>query len=251
MRFPVCYRDCRIFDCRCRIPDTDPGTMYHAVTFITKRQTGNFFPLFLQHPFPFGLAFDLLLELIQGIFHHFGSFPVTGRFSLGCFFFSGSLLFLPSFLCSIIPDHLFLPKIPAVCNCLQICPFPSWLSTDTLCTKGRFGVLAAIVCKPLFYIHISCYILFIIQYICMFPTISGFSGTLLRLLHFPFFFQPFLSAFTEIQFFFLFTAGNLGICIPSGDPFFFLVPEVFFSQTIPAHLLDGFISRLILMLLQL
>ena len=176
--------------------------MYHAVTLITKRQTGNFFPLFLQHPFPFGLAFDLLVELIQGIFHHFGSFPVTGRFSFGCFFFSGSLLFLPSFLCSIIPDHLFLPKIPAVCNCLQICPFPSWLSTDTLCTKGRFGVLAAIVCKPLFYIHISCYILFIIQYICMFPTISGFSGTLLRLLHFPFFFQPFLSAFTEIQFIF-------------------------------------------------
>lgn len=34
-------------------------------------------------------------------------------------------------------------------------------------------------------------------------------------------------------------------------PFFFLVPEVFFPQTIPAHLLDGFISRLILMLLQL
>ena len=251
MRFPVCYRDCRIFDCRCRIPDTDPGTMYHAVTFITKRQTGNFFPLFLQHPFPFGLAFDLLLELIQGIFHHFGSFPVTGRFSFGCFFFSGSLLFLPSFLCSIIPDHLFLPKIPAVRNCLQICPFPSWLSTDTLCAKGRFGIFSIFngnisLCFHLF-IHIWFYIL--VGY--MFPAISGFSGTLLRLLHLPFFFQPFMSAFTKIQFLFLLTAGNLGIRIPSGDPFFFLVPEVFFPQTIPAHLLDGFISRLILMLLQL
>ena len=225
--------------------------MYHAVIIITKRQAGNFFPLFLQHPFPFGLAFDPLVELIQGIFHHFGSFPVTGRFSLGCFFFSGSLLFLPPFLCSIIPDHLFLPKVPAVCNCLQICPFPSWLSTDTLCTKGRFWIFPIFNRNISLWFYLFIHIWFYILVGYMFPAISGFSGTLLRLLHFPFFFQPFLSAFTEIQFFFLFTAGNLGICIPSGDPFFFLVPEVFFSQTIPAHLLDGFISRLILMLLQL
>ena len=243
--------DCRIFDCGCRIPDTNASTMYHTVTFIPERQAGNFFPLLFQHPFPFGLAFNLLLELVQGIFHHFGSCPVTGRFSFGCFFLSGSLLFLPSFLCSIIPDHLFLPKVPAVRNCLQIRPFSSWLSTDTLCAKCRFGIFSIFnrniyICIYIF-IHIWFYIL--VGYII--STISWFSGTLLRLFHLPFFFQPFMSAFTKIQFLFLLTAGNLGIRIPLGDPFFFLVPEVFFPQSIPAHLLDGFISRLILMLLQL
>ncbi len=50
---------------------------------------------------------------------------------------------------------------------------------------------------------------------------------------------------------FFFTTGNLCIHVPSSDPFFFFIPKILFSKTITAHLLDGFISRLILMLLQI